>query len=180
MRGPWTARRLNQSILKEISPEYIHWKDWCWIWRASTLVTRCEELTHWKSPWCWKNLKAEGEGDDRGWDGLMASLTVWTWVWVSSGSCWGTACSRGVTKSRTRLSDWTQYSKNDDCITCLVSSFFPIDFLTLCVCVHTHVCHYDYKCLFSLHFLSSSNLVYHQSFYFRLWRLSVSDVFLDF
>ena len=88
LRVPWTARRSNQSILKEISPEYIHWKDWCWIWRASTLVTRCEELTHWKSPWCWKNLKAEGEGDDRGWDGLMASLTWGTWVWASSESWW--------------------------------------------------------------------------------------------
>ena len=39
---------------------------------------RCEELTHWKRPWCWERLKAEEEGDDRGWDGWMASLTRWT------------------------------------------------------------------------------------------------------
>ena len=40
--------------------------------------------------WCWERLKAEGEGDDRGWDGWMASPTQWTWVWASSGSWWWT------------------------------------------------------------------------------------------
>ena len=44
------------------------------------------ELTHWKRLWCWEGLGARGEGDDRGWDGWMASLTQWTWVWVNSGS----------------------------------------------------------------------------------------------
>ena len=48
------------------------------------------ELTHWKRPWCWKGLEAGGEGDDRGWDGWMASPTWWTWVWVNSGSWWWT------------------------------------------------------------------------------------------
>ena len=43
-----------------------------------TLLTSCEELTHWKSLWCWEGLGAGGEGDDRGWDGWMASLTQWT------------------------------------------------------------------------------------------------------
>ena len=43
-----------------------------------------------KRPWCWERLKAGGEGDDRGWDGWMASPTWWTWVWVSSGSSWWT------------------------------------------------------------------------------------------
>ena len=43
-------------------------------------------MTHLKRPWCWERLKAGGEGDDRGWDGWMASLTQWTWVWVNSGS----------------------------------------------------------------------------------------------
>ena len=50
------------------------------------LATWYEELTHLKRPWCWERLKAEGEGDDRWWDGWMASLTQWTWVWVSSRS----------------------------------------------------------------------------------------------
>ena len=49
-----------------------------------------KELTHWKRPWCWERWKAGGEGDDRGWDGWMASLTRWTWVWVNSGSGWWT------------------------------------------------------------------------------------------
>ena len=49
-----------------------------------------KEPTHWKRPWCWKSLKAGGEGDDRGWDGWMASLTQWTWVWASSGRQWKT------------------------------------------------------------------------------------------
>ena len=62
------------------------WKDWCWSWNSSTLATSCEELTHWKRLWCWEGLGAGGEGDDRGWDGWMASLTRWTWVWVNSGS----------------------------------------------------------------------------------------------
>ena len=68
----------------------IHWKDWCWSWSSNTLATWCEELTHWKRPWCWEGLGAGGEGDDRGWDGWMASLTRWTWVWASSGRWWWT------------------------------------------------------------------------------------------
>ena len=66
LRVPWTARKSNQSILKEISPEY-SLKDWCW--SSNTLVTRCEELTHLKRPWCWERLKVGGEGYGRGWDG---------------------------------------------------------------------------------------------------------------
>ena len=50
----------------------------------------CEELTHWKRLWCWEGLGAGGEGDDRGCDGWMASLTRWRWVWVNSGSWWWT------------------------------------------------------------------------------------------
>ena len=68
----------------------VHWKDWCWSWNSSTLATSWEELTHWKRPWCWERLGAGGEGDDRGWDGWMASPTRWTWVWVDSGSWWWT------------------------------------------------------------------------------------------
>ena len=47
-------------------------------------------LTHLKRRWCWERLRAEGDGDDRGWDGWMASLTQWTWVWVDSASWWWT------------------------------------------------------------------------------------------
>ena len=87
LRVPWTARRANQYILKEISPE-CHWKDWCWSWNSNTLATWCEELTHLQRPWCWERLKVGGEVDDRGWDGWMASPTQWTWIWVNSRSQW--------------------------------------------------------------------------------------------
>ena len=109
LRVPWTVRRSNQSILKEISPEYS--LDWCWSWSSNTLATYCEELTHWKRPWWWERLKA-GEGDDRGWDGRMASPTWWRWVWVSCGSWWWTG-KPGVlqfmgSQSWTQPSDWTE------------------------------------------------------------------------
>ena len=67
LRVLWTARRSNQSILKEISPGCS--LDWCWSWNSNTLATCCKELTHWKRLWCWQRLKAGGEGDSRGWDG---------------------------------------------------------------------------------------------------------------
>ena len=63
LKVPWTARRSNQSnwFLKE-SVLGVHWKDWCWSWNSNTLATSCEELTHWKRPWCWEGLGAGGEG----------------------------------------------------------------------------------------------------------------------
>ena len=107
---PWTARRSNQFILKEISSEYS--LDCCWSWNSNTLATWCEELAHWKRPWCWERLKAKGEGDDRGWDGWIASLAQCTWVWanwelVIDREPWHAAV-HGVAKCRTRLSDWTE------------------------------------------------------------------------
>ena len=85
LRVFWTARRSNQSILKEISPEYIHWKNWCWSWNSNTLSTWWEEVTHSKRPWWWERLRVGGEGYDRRWDGWMASLTQWTLVWPRFG-----------------------------------------------------------------------------------------------
>ena len=55
-------------------------------------------MTHLKRPWCWEGLKVGGEGDDRGWDGWMASPTQWTWIWVNSGSWWWTG-KPGVLRS---------------------------------------------------------------------------------
>ena len=91
LRVPWTARRSNQSTLKEISPEY-HWKDWCWSWNSNILATWCEELTHLKRLWCWGRLKVRGEGEEKGAteDEMVWWLTQWTWVWVNSGSWWWT------------------------------------------------------------------------------------------
>ena len=88
LRVPWTARRSNQFILEEISPEY-SLEGLMLKLNSDTLARHwCEELTHLKRSWCWERLKAEGEGDDRGWDGWMASPTQWTWVWINSGSWW--------------------------------------------------------------------------------------------
>ena len=89
LRVPWTEGRSNQSIVKEINPEY-SLEGRCWSWDSNTLATWCEELTHLKRPWCWERLKAGREGDDRGWDGWMASPTQWKWVWVNSGNWWWT------------------------------------------------------------------------------------------
>ena len=81
LKVPWTARKSALNI---------HWKDWCWSWNSNTLATWCEELIHLKRPWCWEGLKGGGDGDNRGWDGWMASPTQWTWVWVNSGTWWWT------------------------------------------------------------------------------------------
>ena len=59
LRVPWTARRSNQSILKEISPG-CSLKGLMWNWNSNPLATWCEDLTHWKRPWCWEILKAGG------------------------------------------------------------------------------------------------------------------------
>jgi len=64
--------------------------DWYWSWNSSTLAISCKELTHWKRVWCWEGLGSGGEGDDREWDGWMASPTRWTWIWVNSVSWWWT------------------------------------------------------------------------------------------
>ena len=55
-----------------------------------TLATWLEGLTHWKRSWCWERWKAGGDGDDRGWDGWMVSLTRWAWIWVNSRNWWWT------------------------------------------------------------------------------------------
>ena len=117
LRVPWTARRSNQSILKEISPvssleglmlrlklqQFGHL-----MWRADSF----------EKPWCWEGLKAGGEGGDRGWDGWMASLTQWTWVWVNSGSWWWTGRPGVRSMGSQRVGhdwatelNWTEYLK---------------------------------------------------------------------
>ena len=110
LRVPWTARRSNQSILKEINPEYslegLMLKPK--LQYLGYLMQRADSL---EKTWCWEKLKAGGGGDDRGWDGWMASPTQWTWVWTSSRRWWNRetwrAAVHGVTKNRTWLSDWT-------------------------------------------------------------------------
>ena len=84
LQGDHTSQSQKKSTMN------IHWKDWRWSWSSNTLATWCEELIHWKRLWCWERLKAGREGDDRGWDGWMASVTQWAWVWTSCRSWWWT------------------------------------------------------------------------------------------
>ena len=103
LRVPWMARRSNQSILKEISLE-------CSLVGLMLKLELqyfghlCKELTQWRGPWCWERLKAGGEGANRGWEGWMASPTLWTWVWASSRSL---ECCSPWGCSQTGLRDWT-------------------------------------------------------------------------
>ena len=89
LRVPWTARRSNQFILKEISPgcslEELMLK--LKLQYFGHLMRRADSF---EKPRCWERLRAGGEGDNRGWDGWMASPTQWTWVWIGSGSWWWT------------------------------------------------------------------------------------------
>ena len=115
LRVPWTTRRSDQSLLKEICPDYsleglmLKLK----LQYFGNLMRRADSF---KKPGCWEGLRAGGEGDNRGWDGWMASLTWWTWVWVSSRSWWwtgrpGVLQSMGLQRVRqdwvTEL-NWTQ------------------------------------------------------------------------
>ena len=111
LQGDPTSPSWRKSVLT------IHWKDWCWSWNSNALATWWEELPHLKKPWCWERLKAGGEGNDREWDGWMASPTQWTWVWVNSGSWWwtgrpGMLQSMGSQRVRpkwaTKLTDWRE------------------------------------------------------------------------
>ena len=86
LRVPWTARRSNQSILKEDISEYSL--------EGLVLKLKLQYFGHlirnWKRSWCWERLKAGGEGNDTGWDSWMASPTQWTWIWTSSRRRWRT------------------------------------------------------------------------------------------
>ena len=84
LQGDQSSPSYRKSVLN------IHWKDWYWSWNSNPMDTWHEELTHWKRLWCWERLKVGEEGDNRGWDGWMASLTRWTWSWASSTSWWWT------------------------------------------------------------------------------------------
>ena len=114
---PWTARRSNQFILKEISPEYSLEGLMLKLQYFGHLMWRTDSL---EKTLCWDRLKAGGEGDDRGWDSWMASPIHWIWVWACSQNWWCTG-KPGVLQSvglqrvghdwATELNDWTEASE---------------------------------------------------------------------
>ena len=96
----------------------------CFPQYSSTLATSCEELTHWKRLWCWEGLGAGGEGNDRGWDGWMASLTRWMWVWVNSGRWWWTGRPGVLRYMGRKESDMTeQLNWTEDCIVDIAKNY---------------------------------------------------------
>jgi len=111
LRVPWTARRSNKSILKEISPEYslegLMLKPK--LQYFAHLMQKADSL---EMTLRLGKLKAGRKGDDRGWDDWMASLTRWTWVWASSRSWWWIGKS-GMLQSMgsQRISDMTERLK---------------------------------------------------------------------
>ena len=88
LRVPWTAGSSNQSILKEISPEY-SLQDWCWSWKVQYFGHLMRRTDSFEKTLMLGKIEGRRRRDDRGWDGWMAALTQWTWAWVNSGSwCW--------------------------------------------------------------------------------------------
>ena len=131
LRVPWTARRSNQCILKEISP--VHWKDWCWSWNSNTLATWCEELTHWKRPSLEKIEGGRRRGRQRmGWlDGITDAMDMSVsrfWELVMGREAWR-AVVHGVARGQTRLSNtWTSTGSTEAAIPSKLSlRIFPYD-----------------------------------------------------
>ena len=141
-RVPWTARRSNQSILKEINPQYslegLMLKQ-----KFKNSGTWCEELTHWKRSWCWKRLKAKGEEGSTVWDGwqhhwFSGHEFEQLWEIVKDREAWHAAL-HGVAESWTRLS---RLNNNDN-------SHLAI------FCAHV-----TYLCMFFLHYRDIIMLYY--------------------
>ena len=121
LRFPWTARRPNQSILKEISPE-CSLEGLMLKLKLQYLATRCKELTHWKRPWCWEWLKVGEEGDDN--EDKMIRWHHWLnrhefeWIlWVCDGQGGLVYCSPwGHKESDT--TEWLNWTEQSICQKC--------------------------------------------------------------
>ena len=125
LRVPWTARRSNQSILKEISPGYsleglmLRLK----LQYFGHLMQRADSF---EKTLMRERLRTGGERDNRGWDGWMASPTQWTWVWVDSGSWWWTGGLACCGSWGNKESDMTEQLNSTETV---MSSWYPPHFL---------------------------------------------------
>ena len=143
LESPLDCKDIQPVNPKRKSVLNIHWKVWCWSWNSNTLATWYEGLTHLKRPWCWKRLKVGGEGDDRRWDGWMASPTRWTWVWASSRIWWWTG-KTGVlqsTGSQRAGHDW---------VTELNQIYTIRDIFLLILFLNKQFVYFNELCLFNL------------------------------
>ena len=111
LRVLWTARRCNQSILKEISPgcslERLMLK-----LKLQYLATSWEDLTHWKRLWCWEELGAGGEGDDTEWDGWHHQLNGHEFEWtpgVGDGQG-GLVCCKSWGREELDMTEWLNWT----------------------------------------------------------------------
>ena len=178
LQGGPTSPSWRRSVLG------VHWKEWYWSWNTNTLGTWCEEVTHLKRPWCWERLRAGGEGDDRGWDGWMASPTQWTWVWVGSRNWYWTGRPDVlwfVGSQRVRH-DWaTELNWTEQSMKGLLSSHLCQHLLLLnlfCV-LHFMLSNLPFKKK-KIHFIVSIQLIISSYVYslFRLPCLSMPDLYL--
>ena len=105
LQGDQTSQSWRKSTVN------IHWKDWCWNWSSNTLTTWCKEPIHWKRPWCWKRLRAGGEG----WQKMRWLDSITNSVVMDLSKLWQIVEERGAlhapvhgdTKSQTQLTNWT-------------------------------------------------------------------------
>ena len=127
LRVPWTARRSNQYILKEISPR-ISLEGMMLKLKLQYFGHLMQKVDSWKSLWCWVGLVAGGEGDDRGWDAWMASLTRWMWVWVNSRN-WSWIGRPGVLQFMGRkesdTTEWLNWTEHTWCVTYVLPALCP-------------------------------------------------------
>ena len=122
LQGDPTSPSWRKSVLN------INWKDWCWSWNSNTVATWCEELTHWKRPWCWERLRAGGKGTAEvemvGWHLQFDGHEFEQTPGVSDGQGKLTYCTMTSTLSYRVRQDWV--TELNWRLTCYLSSLFCI------------------------------------------------------